>query len=419
MAQHDYNIANQTGANFRADLNNALSAIATTNSGATEPSTTFAHQLWIDTSSNVLKIRNGVNNAWITTGVSITASNTFTGNLTGDVVGNVTGNLVGNVTGDLTGNADTATILATARTISLSGDVAGSASFDGSGDITISTTAQIDSIALGTDTTGDYVQSISGGTGVTITGGTGEGSTPSVAIGQAVATTDDVTFNLVTATDEFVGDLDGAVRFSAKAGEALTKGDLVYVSGVSGDVPVVSKAKADDTSKMPVFGLAVTDANNNAGLQIATFGTLDGLDTSNVSEGQILYASTTAGAYTTTKPTGESSQIQNIGKVIRSHDAAGSIKIGGAGRSNDVPNLNNGKIFIGNGSNQSSTATLDTSIVVENTNLYYTQARFDAAFTAKDTDSLSEGSANLYYTDTRANSAIDIRVNKSFVDAGS
>ena len=413
MAQHDYNIANQSGADFRADLNNALLAIATVNSGSTEPSTTFAHQLWVDTSSSVLKIRNAADNAWVTTGVSITASNTFTGDLTGDVTGNLTGNVTGNVTGDLTGNADSADALSTARTISLSGDVVGSASFDGSANVDIDTVVQINSITLGTDTTGDYVESMSGGTGVTVTGGTGEGSTPSVAIGQAVATTDNVTFNLVTATDEFVGDIDGAVRFSAKAGEALTKGDLVYVSGVSGDVPVVSKAKADDVSKMPVFGLAVTDANNNAGLQVATFGTLDGLDTSGVSEGQILYASTTAGAYTTTKPTGESSQIQNIGKVIRSHAAAGSIKIGGAGRSNDVPNLNDGKIFIGNASNQAITSTLDTSIVVENTNLYYTTARantdFDTRLATKDTGDLTEGS-NLYYTTARVNSDFDTRL---------
>jgi hypothetical protein len=60
-------------------------------------------------------------------------------------------------------------------------------------------------------------------------------------------------------------------------------------------------------------------------------------------KGQILYVSTTAGAYTTTAPTGESSQIQNIGKVIRSHAAAGSIKVGGAGRSNATPNLDNGQ----------------------------------------------------------------------------
>lgn len=66
MAQHDYNIANQSGASFRSDLNNALSAIVSLNSGAAAPSTTFAYQLWADTTAGVLKIRNAANNAWIT-----------------------------------------------------------------------------------------------------------------------------------------------------------------------------------------------------------------------------------------------------------------------------------------------------------------------------------------------------------------
>ena len=413
MAQHDYNIANQSGADFRADLNNALLAIATVNSGSTEPSTTFAHQLWVDTSSSVLKIRNATDNAWITTGVSITASNTFTGDLTGDVTGNLTGNVTGNVTGDLTGNADSADILTTARTISLSGDVVGSVSFDGSTNVDIDTVVQINSITLGTDTTGDYVESMSGGTGVTVTGGTGEGSTPSIAIGQAVATSDNVTFNNVTATNEFFGDIDGAVRFTAKTDEALSKGDVVYVSGVSGNTTTVGKAKADDASKMPAFGMAIEDANANNNLQIVTFGNLTSIDTSNESVGEILYVSTTAGEYTTTAPSGESAQIQNIGKVLRSHAVNGAIKVGGAGRSNATPNLDNGKIFIGNGSNQSSTATLDTSIVVENTNLYYTTTRvntdFDSRLATKDTGDLTEGS-NLYYTTARVNTDFDTRL---------
>jgi hypothetical protein len=413
MAQHDYNLANQSGADFRADLNNALAAIATVNSGATEPSTTFAHQLWVDTANSVLKIRNAANNAWITFGVSISSSNVFTGNLTGDVTGNLTGNVTGNVTGDLTGNADTATTLETARTISLSGDVVGSVSFDGSANVDISTVVQINSIVLGTDTTGDYVESISGGTGVTITGGTGESSTPVVAIGQAVAVTSDVTFNTVTASNQFIGDIKGAVRFAAKADGALSKGDVVYISGVSGNSPTVAQAKADDASKMPAFGFASADANDNASVEVITFGTISGLDTSNVSVGQILYVSTTAGAYTTTAPTGESSQIQNIGKVQRSHASAGSIKAGGAGRSNATPNLDNGKIFIGNGSNQSATSTLDTSIVPENTNLYWTTARgesmFDTRLATKDTGDLAEGS-NLYYTTARVNSDFDTRL---------
>ena len=40
MAQHDYTIANQSGAAFRADLNNALAAAVSQNSGANEPSVT-------------------------------------------------------------------------------------------------------------------------------------------------------------------------------------------------------------------------------------------------------------------------------------------------------------------------------------------------------------------------------------------
>ena len=65
MAQHDYNIANQTAANARTDINNVLSAIATNNSGTSAPSTTFANMWWYDTINNLLKIRAEGNDAWI------------------------------------------------------------------------------------------------------------------------------------------------------------------------------------------------------------------------------------------------------------------------------------------------------------------------------------------------------------------
>lgn len=55
-------------------------------------------------------------------------------------------------------------------------------------------------IILGTGTTGDYVEDITSGTGVTVTGGTGEGSNPTVQIGQAVGTTDSPTFAALTIT---------------------------------------------------------------------------------------------------------------------------------------------------------------------------------------------------------------------------
>ena len=68
MAQHDYVIANGTGAAVRSDLNGALAAIVSNNSAATEPTTTYAFQWWADTTTGLLKIRNAANSAFVTVG---------------------------------------------------------------------------------------------------------------------------------------------------------------------------------------------------------------------------------------------------------------------------------------------------------------------------------------------------------------
>lgn len=68
MSQSDFDLANQSRSLFRADNNAALQALATLSSGATEPATTYAYQLWVDTSSGLLKQRNAANNAWVTIG---------------------------------------------------------------------------------------------------------------------------------------------------------------------------------------------------------------------------------------------------------------------------------------------------------------------------------------------------------------
>jgi len=75
----------------------------------------------------------------------------------------------------ITGNAATATKLQSARTISLTGDVTGSVSFDGSANASITATIAANSVALGTDTTGDYVATVSAGTGISVSG-SGEGA---------------------------------------------------------------------------------------------------------------------------------------------------------------------------------------------------------------------------------------------------
>jgi len=65
MAQHDYIIDNQTFPATRTDLNNVFAAIVSQNSGATAPSTTYAYMLWYDTTTDILKMRNANDDAWV------------------------------------------------------------------------------------------------------------------------------------------------------------------------------------------------------------------------------------------------------------------------------------------------------------------------------------------------------------------
>ena len=204
-------------------------------------------------------------------------------------------------------------------------------------------TLTVGGLVVDTDTL--YVDAVNNRVGILTT-------TPSEAL--------DVVGN-VQAT-EFIGDLRGAVVFKAQAGEDLTKGDVVYISGISGNTTVVSKADADDPTKMQGFGLAAKTASNNTNLEVYTFGTLSGLDTSSYALGAELYVSTTAGQLTDTPPTGESAALQKIAKVTRVHATSGSLKIMGAGRINSTPNLNDGNIFMGNGSNITTTVSFDTKV---------------------------------------------------------
>jgi hypothetical protein len=65
MAQHDYVAANGSGAVVRGDFNDALLAVATMNSGASAPSTTYAYMAYVNTSDGHLYQRNAANTGWI------------------------------------------------------------------------------------------------------------------------------------------------------------------------------------------------------------------------------------------------------------------------------------------------------------------------------------------------------------------
>jgi len=192
------------------------------------------------------------------TGVTVNANDIAIGQDVGtsaDVTFNtVAADLTGAVTGNVTGNASTASALQTARNIALTGAVTGSTSFDGSGNVSITTTATSDptitlggdlsgsatltnlgnatltatitanSVALGTDTTGDYIAAVSAGTAIDISGSGGEGATATVNVDLS---------ELSTSTTNGDGDYFVVVDTS-NAQRKLTKGNI-NISGFNND----------------------------------------------------------------------------------------------------------------------------------------------------------------------------------------
>ena len=66
MSQNDFNLGNQGFPSMRADMNSAYQALASSNSGTSAPSTTYANQWWYDETNAILKIRSPDNTSWIT-----------------------------------------------------------------------------------------------------------------------------------------------------------------------------------------------------------------------------------------------------------------------------------------------------------------------------------------------------------------
>jgi len=235
------------------------------------------------------------------------------------------------------------------------------------------------------DVNGQAITSASNGDVAINPDGTGD-----ISIGADIIPDADATHTIGDEDNRFISiysDVNGAVRFKAKNdhGSAISKGQVVYIKGVSGTVPTVGLAQANSASTMPAFGLALTAANDQADVEIITFGNLTDYNTTTYSlsaNDTVYVSSATAGALTNSAPTGEANLIQNIGRVVRADASAGIIKVGGAGRSAATPNLDSGKIFLGDGSNQAvSTALSAINLTSFNDDLGSTYQPLDAQLT--------------------------------------
>jgi len=109
-------------------------------------------------------------------------------------------------------------------------------------------------------------------------------------------------------------------------GATLTKGQIVYLSGATGNRPnaVLSQAHTEATSSKTI-GIVVANINNNSDGYVATNGTLHDLNTSAFADGAAVWLSaTTAGGMTSTVPA-EPNHAVFIGYIARSHPTAGRI----------------------------------------------------------------------------------------------
>ena len=156
-----------------------------------------------------------------------------------------------------------------------------------------------------------------------------------------------------------------------ETGATINRGDAVYISGysVGQNLALVTLADSDGSGTMPSVAL-VEDSSivNNAAGEFVEVGTLRGFDTSLWSVGDVLYISgvgTTGNTLTSTKPTG-TALIQKVAEVLRSHATLGVVEVFGAGRSNDLPNIVDTKIWIGNASGVPQELALSGDVTMTN-----------------------------------------------------
>ena len=229
-------------------------------------------------------------------------------------------------------------------------------------------------------TAGQVLKVNSGATGLEwgASGGSPQGSDTEIqynnngSFGGATGLNWDDSSNILSIATRFEGDIDGALlqQVLVKEPGGVSKGDIVYISGGTGDNPEVKKAQSDSASTMPALGIMKANTAQDTVGECVTSGEITGLGSllNSVSTGDELFVSnTTAGGFQSSAPTGEANLIQKIGKVIKG-GGGGALTVLGAFRTNATPNLNQGSLFIGNASNQASTLAIGANNYVLTSN---------------------------------------------------
>lgn len=143
----------------------------------------------------------------------------------------------------------------------------------------------------------------------------------------------------------------------------FTKGTPVYVNGThASGKPTIDLADNDGTGTYPAIGLLYDDIDAGAEGLVVISGSIFGLNTTGYSAGDALYLDSTPGILTNTRPAGHTKAVQKVALVKRSHASAGSVIVMGAGRTNDVPNIQQNYFWRGDASGVATPTDFESAV---------------------------------------------------------
>ena len=334
--------------------NSGTGVITYTGPSATEVRAHFTAGTGVTISSGQVSIGQAVGTNSNVSFNNVTATGNFFGNLTGNVTGNAgtattlaTARTIGGVSfngsasidlpgvntagnQNTTGNAGTATKWATPRTITLTGDVTGvSGNFDGSGNLSFATTIAANSVALGTDTTGNYVASVANGAYITGGSAGSEGATLTLAVDATTTATaskvaardasGDLYATIFQGTASSARYADLAERYEADA--ILEPGTVVCFGGekeITACDHENDHAVAGVVSTDPAYMMNSAAGNNDTHPYIALTGRVPVKVVGPVAKGDLLVASSVKG-HATVNNNAKAGTI--IGKAISTSDS--------------------------------------------------------------------------------------------------
>jgi hypothetical protein len=178
-------------------------------------------------------------------------------------------------------------------------------------------------------------------------GAAGSNNITSATDSDGTADLDLLNIETVTATvtgtltaDHIHGNLAGNVYGHVRAGETLTKGDPVYVSGSHGSgsslIPIVSKAAANNAAKMPAIGIMDADLANHNNGHMVIVGTITQLNTAGLTVTAELYVAA-GGGLTATPPTARAQPVARVERV-NANNGAIIVKVNGLSASDATGN---------------------------------------------------------------------------------